>query len=219
MAYDFNNANSRYLSASIGSLSATPMTIACWVYPTATENDRAAIGVGDGSVHRNTIQHNLVGSPNVPQMAALAAGANGFATTGSAFSYGGETPVDQWSHVAGVFTSTTNRTIYVGGISRATNAGNTGAQNNFTEIIIGARRSTTIALYYTGRLADVGIYSAALTADEIASLAKGMTCDKVRPQSLVFYAPLVRDLIDAKGGLTITNNNTATVANHPRVYA
>jgi hypothetical protein len=46
-----------------------------------------------------------------------------------------------------------------------------------------------------------------------------MTCDKVRPQSLVFYAPLVRDLIDYKGGLTITNNNTATVANHPRVYA
>jgi hypothetical protein len=58
-----------------------------------------------------------------------------------------------------------------------------------------------------------------LTAAEIASLAKGMTCDKVRPESLVFYAPLVRDLIDAKGGLTITNNNGATVANHPRVYA
>ena len=67
--------------------------------------------------------------------------------------------------------------------------------------------------------AEVGIYNAALTAAEVAALAKGMTCDKVRPQSLVFYAPLVRDLIDAKGGLTITNNNGATVANHPRVYA
>ena len=46
-----------------------------------------------------------------------------------------------------------------------------------------------------------------------------MTCDKVRPQSLVFYAPLVRNLQDVKGGLTISNNNTATVAVHPRVYA
>jgi hypothetical protein len=54
---------------------------------------------------------------------------------------------------------------------------------------------------------------------EIASLAAGMTCDKVRPQSLVFYAPLVRNLQDVKGGLTITNNNSATVAAHPRVYA
>lgn len=70
-----------------------------------------------------------------------------------------------------------------------------------------------------GLIAEVGIWNAALTAAEIASLAKGMTCDKVRPQSLVFYAPLVRDLIDQKGGLPITNNNGATVANHPRVYA
>jgi len=46
-----------------------------------------------------------------------------------------------------------------------------------------------------------------------------MTCDKVRPESLVFYAPLVRDLQDVCEGLTITNNNGATVANHPRVYA
>ena len=68
-------------------------------------------------------------------------------------------------------------------------------------------------------MAEVGIWNAALTAAEIASLAKGMTCDKIRPQNLVFYAPLVRDLIDAKGGRTITNNNAATVANHPRVYA
>ena len=68
-------------------------------------------------------------------------------------------------------------------------------------------------------MAEVGIWNAALTAAEVASLAKGMTCDKVRPQSLVFYAPLVRDLIDQKGGLIITNNNTATVAVHPRVYA
>ena len=68
-------------------------------------------------------------------------------------------------------------------------------------------------------MAEIGIWSAALSAAEIASLAKGMTCDKVRPQSLVFYAPLVRDLIDQKGGLTITNNNGATVAAHPRVYA
>jgi hypothetical protein len=67
--------------------------------------------------------------------------------------------------------------------------------------------------------AEVGIWNAALTAAEIASLADGFTCDKVRPQSLVAYFPLIRDLQDLRGGLTITNNNSATVANHPRVYA
>ena len=69
-----------------------------------------------------------------------------------------------------------------------------------------------------GKIAEVGIWNAALTTAEIASLASGIICDKIRPQSLVFYAPLVRDLIDQKGGLPITNNNSATVANHPRIY-
>lgn len=77
----------------------------------------------------------------------------------------------------------------------------------------------TALAFGNGRYAEVGIWNAALTAAEVASLAKGMTCDKIRPQNLVFYAPLVRDLIDAKGGLTITNNNSSTVAEHPRVYA
>ena len=69
-----------------------------------------------------------------------------------------------------------------------------------------------------GLIAEVGIWNVALTVAEIASLAKGITCEKVRPQSLVFYAPLVRDLSDQKGGRAITNNNGATVANHPRIY-
>ncbi len=70
-----------------------------------------------------------------------------------------------------------------------------------------------------GRIAEVGIWNAALTAAEIASLAKGMACDKIRPQSLVFYAPLIREIQDVRGARTITNNNAATVATHPRVYA
>ena len=71
---------------------------------------------------------------------------------------------------------------------------------------------------WDGLIAEAAVYNAALTAAEVASLAKGMTPDKIRPQNLVYYAPLVRDLIDQKGGVTITNNNGATVANHPRIY-
>jgi hypothetical protein len=37
--------------------------------------------------------------------------------------------------------------------------------------------------YLNGQYAEVGIWHAALTAAEIASLAKGMTCDKVRRRS------------------------------------
>jgi len=61
------------------------------------------------------------------------------------------------------------------------------------------------------------MWQATLTAEEVASLSKGMTCDKIRPQSLVFYAPLVREIQDLARGMTLTNTNS-TVANHPRVY-
>jgi len=91
--------------------------------------------------------------------------------------------------------------------------------SGFTQIGIGARYTDSWGGFYNGDIAEPAIWNAALTAAEIASLAKGMTPDKIRPQNLVFYAPLVRNLQDVRGGLTITNNNGATVANHPRVYA
>jgi len=65
---------------------------------------------------------------------------------------------------------------------------------------------------------EIGFWNVALTASEIASLAAGFTPDQIRPQSLQFYTPLVNNLIDVRGGLAITNNNGASVANHPRVY-
>jgi hypothetical protein len=123
-----------------------------------------------------------------------------------------------WNHACGVATSATSRTVYLNGGSAATNAVNV-SPVRLTTLAIGSRFVSSYGGFANALIAEVGIWNAALTADEIASLAKGMNCDKVRPQSLVFYAPLVRDLIDAKGGLTITNNNGATVANHPRVYA
>jgi hypothetical protein len=123
-----------------------------------------------------------------------------------------------WHHAAAVFTSNVSRTAYINGGNSGTNTSSL-TLNTPTSVVIGARYNTTLGFYFGGDIAEVGVWNVALTAEEIASLADGMTCDKVRPQSLVFYAPLVRDLQDVRGGLTITNNNTATVANHPRVYA
>jgi hypothetical protein len=121
-----------------------------------------------------------------------------------------------WNHAAGVWTGLNNRTAYINGGNSSTN---TSTQNNITltRSQIGAN-ATNATNRMNGLIAEVGLWNAALTTAEIDSLAKGMTCDKVRPQSLVFYAPLVRDLTDQKGGLTITNNNGAPVANHPRIY-
>lgn len=127
---------------------------------------------------------------------------------------------NQWYSAAAVFNSVQNYSSYINGGSVANGTSTTVPNFSIGGVTIGARwNGSNFGVYASGQIAEVGIWNAALTAAEIASLAKGMTCDKIRPQSLVFYAPLVRDLIDAKGGRSITNNNGATVATHPRVYA
>lgn len=68
-----------------------------------------------------------------------------------------------------------------------------------------------------GTISEAAAWNAALTMAEISALSKGFTADQIRPQSLVFYAPLIRNLQDVRGGRTITNNNGATVAVHPRI--
>lgn len=70
----------------------------------------------------------------------------------------------------------------------------------------------------TGDFAEIGMWQEALSAEEIASLSKGVTPDKIRPNKLVSYIPLVRDIQDVMSGASLTNTST-TVSNHPRVYA
>ena len=211
MARNFASASSQYLSTASSPASGSPMTIACWVRPVNSNSTLAVVSVGQATAtHRNQVfvQANTI------YLAAV--GASGLAqplsTNTTAFN-------NTWVHACGVFTSATSRTVYRDGGSSATNTDNIGSQNTADSIAIGARSNGSFGLFFNGDIADVGVWNVALNADEIASLADGMTCDKVRPQSLVFYAPLVRDLQDVRGGLTITNNNSATVANHPRVYA
>ena len=125
-----------------------------------------------------------------------------------------------WQHYCGTFSPNDYPYVYLNGsVSNSSPQGslNTAIHSGTADLAIGGS-SNGLGGYVTGDIAEVGIWNAALTAAEIASLAKGMTCDKIRPQNLVFYAPLVRDLTDQKGGLAITNNNSATVANHPRIY-
>jgi hypothetical protein len=126
-----------------------------------------------------------------------------------------------WRHVAGVYTPSTKLEAFLDGASNGSNTTSIYASihSGSAPLAVGMVSFSAANNCWDGLIAEAAVYNAALTAAEIASLAKGMTCDKIRPQNLVFYAPLVRDLNDQKGGLAITNNNAATVAAHTRVYA
>jgi hypothetical protein len=189
------------------------MTLAAWAMFDDLSTDRVILAVNQSTTpfHRVTIFRSSANDMR----------AQSFGSSNSAgVSTGANPATGTWFHVAGVFASATSRICYLNGTAGTTDTASS-TINTLNEIIVGGRRGAggAVGLFWDGKVADAGIWNTDLTAAEIASLADGMSCDKVRPQSLVFYAPLVRDLQDVRGGLTITNNNTATVANHPRVYA
>jgi hypothetical protein len=213
MAYNFNGSN-QYLnttSSPVGN-SLAPITMAAWVRGNPANNSYwLAMG---RSTSTGPIVGMTVTTGGVARVFLRSDAGGGGELIGTSAIFGASTP---WSHTAFI-NSSASRTLYINGVQEATNTGVTESVT-LDRLGIGALIRNTVTSYFGGDIAEVGIWNVALTAAEIASLAKGMTCDKVRPQSLVFYAPLVRNLVDVKGGLTITNNNTATVANHPRVYA
>jgi hypothetical protein len=213
MAYGFVTANSQYLSVASAPAAAAPLTMACWFNPANDTTRLALLSIEDSTgAHRFELRAwgNVTGKPLRFGCAAGGSDAQADTTTGFV--------ANQWQHACAVAASATSRTVYLDAGSSGTNT--VSRTPVVDRLKVGVFTfSSTLVNYFSGSIAEVGIWNAALTAAEVESLAKGMTCDKVRPESLVFYAPLVRDLQDLSGGLTITNNNAATVDTHPRVYA
>jgi len=218
MAYNFTAASSQYLSApDTASLDITgAITLAAWVKSSGSYGTRGIVSKFETATNNRSYALYI----NASGQLLVALAPNGTAL--NVRSDTGSTILGtNWRHVAATFVPSTSVTLYVGGVAESTTNNSqlipSSIYSGAASLWVGSVSNTTST--WDGLIAEASIYNAALTAAEIASLAKGMTCDKIRPQSLVFYAPLVRDLIDQKGGLTITNNNGATVANHPRVYA
>jgi hypothetical protein len=213
MAYDFNGST-QFLSTGISPVESEPLTMALWFNRKNSSSAHGLLAIDRGS-NAGTGLHVL---GTFAGSSTLVAVSNSGTSSGTATS-SGTYNLNTWNHACGVFLSNNSRTVYINGGGAGTNT-TTSNVTGLSNISIGARYvGGTVGLYGAVLLAEVGIWNVVLTASEIASLADGFTCDKVRPQSLIFYAPLVRDLQDVRGGLTITNNNSATVAAHPRVYA
>jgi hypothetical protein len=210
MAYSFNGS-SQYISISSAAVTAAPLTIACWFYVSNTVNN-GLINVSSASGDQNfrlSAQGATAGDPVRAQ--ALNGAANGFADTTAAFAN------NTWTHGCGVFTSSTSRTVYINAGNSATNTTSV-TPPSIDRMFIGVTRNGSAFTNYTnGYIAEVGIWNTNLTLPEVAALAKGASPIMVRPQNIVFYAPLIRNLIDVRNNRTLTNNS-ATVVAQTRIY-
>ena len=224
MAYTFSRSPSRYLLALSAPVTAAPLTISAWSYPTASvhgtlvalqNSSYSCSGVNCGDF---TLQWH--GPSNYRADASISGPIPG-GVGGQENFVAGAVSLNTWQHLAGVYTASNSRRAYWNGIASAAPATNNYVPSRINRLLIGLDRVTspqTTDYQHVGRIAEVGIWNAALTADEVLSLAHGMSPELVRPQSLVFYAPLLRDLNDRVNNLTFTNVNGVLVSDHPRIF-
>lgn len=121
-----------------------------------------------------------------------------------------------WSSIVGQWAASNSRRGYrngAAGTSETTNVTPTGLD----EINIG-RYSAASGSYAAATLQAIAAWSIAdLTAGEVAAMNVGFPPRRVRPQSLVFYVPLVREVIDMRGAAAFATA-TGAVAEHHRAY-
>jgi hypothetical protein len=214
MAYAFDLTLSQALTLPTNNIPSPtlPVTLAGWIYDTesTTPAERSFFGFGWSVNEAPLMRVHRMASRNVRAQHRDDSGVVG---NTNGVSYGS---ANVWAHAGGVF-NTSVRAGWVNGTKSADQTTTLGTQT-FNRFGIAAMHRVGFTQYFTGRLAEIAVWSAYLSADEMIALSKGFKPHRIRPQSLLYYSPLIRDLQDLRGALTITNNNTATVADHPRVY-
>jgi len=130
---------------------------------------------------------------------------------------GGAVSTGAWRHLVGQASANDAYRLYLDGTSAGGSPTTfTGASRTLTNpLLMGSNGSG--AQHLDGRLAEVGIWVAVLDTAEVAALAKGCSPALIRPASLRFYAPLIRDGNDLKIGLIPSVSGTVNVVDHPRV--
>ena len=203
MAYGFSRSSTTWIDGPI-SFQAEPLTIAARVY-------RNPQGGGQGYV---TLYNDGVETGHGMDLTLRATSLRDGSTTRLATSTAGMSD-NVWYHGAARFASSNSRSILLDGGNLGTNANNQDV-NTFDRLRIGRSYNGTTQ-YLNGSVCEVAIWSAELTTDEVISLSKGFKAYRIRPQSLLYYVPLVRNVQELRSAIAL-DARSSTVENHPRVY-
>lgn len=131
-------------------------------------------------------------------------------------------PLNTWFHAAVTYDGSSNVSgvkLYVNGTVETNDVkanALTGSLLNASLFHAGSRNGTLV--WQKGSMQSMGVWSAALTADECKSLSVGFSPANVRPQSLISHLPLVRDIYDTKGN-ALTPTGTTVSSLSQRIYA
>ncbi len=215
MAILFDKASSEYLQNNAAPLFGVPFTVACWFRSDDLVNNQALWFLGNKDV---TDQHFALLAMGAvagdPVQAFVRSGSSPFNTARSTTGYSADT----WHHAAGVFAQHDDVRAFIDGGSKGTDNTSktpTGADR----VCIGRMGDSTPSAYMSGRIAELCLWDAALSDDQIAELADGREAWSVRGADLVDYYRLlnVNDLRNRCRSIALTAYNSPTSADHCRM--
>lgn len=121
----------------------------------------------------------------------------------------------QWCQIGARWTSTTSRNAILRGGVGSTNTGSVTDPTSFLDrFCIGELYNAYGRL--TGFVAEVGIWSIALSASDFAALSAGWIPPLIRPDALLAYYPLLADYRDYwKSGYHLSSSGSPTIVAHP----
>jgi YD repeat-containing protein len=151
------NGTSAVLSLSSDPVTSTPLTISAWVNSTS--------GTG---VFLSTLCDS---GCSIWNGFYLSAGASATEVSNNSFnSSSGSASSNAWHYVVGVFASSTSRTVYIDGVPSTTNTANSTPAYTPNSLYIGAaRHDGTTDNYFSGKVDEPRISSAARSADWITT--------------------------------------------------
>ena len=207
MAIDFEATagNQYYENIGDSAVSDYPATLVAWIKPESQhfgEVLQLQAGSPDDRFRLVTFNDDTIHARRTDDPAETDAISPATVTSGS------------YSHVAGVFISSTSCFAYADGVA-GTEDTTSSSPTALDEIRFGGLSSD-----FDGFIAEAAVYSAALSAAEIAALAKGYSPLLIRPQSLVhyWYAFAATDpLVDVIGNANLTQSGSPVTADHPPI--
>lgn len=212
MARDLDRASSEDLDNASAVITGAPFTLACWVNSDNDADNQNVICITDTASNSHYIGISCEGSVGGDPLRGFISDAGGSenADTTSGFSTG------TWHHACFVGAAADDRSMFIDGGSKGTNAVSRTPAGIDKSVIGSWEGSAGKFDYMDGRVAEVGVWNAALSDAEVAVLAAGFSPLFVKPENLVAYWPLIRDTDDdVVGGYNLTANNTPSIAAHP----
>lgn len=194
-----------------------PVTISGWFFPYSTNAIQVIAFIGDSgtSTRRFLLYYSTARTLVADTIPNTGGSANAATSTTTA-------NTNAWHHALAVFDSATSRRVYLNGAGSATNTTST-TTSGLTTFAVGARNNLgTWGISFNGVLAEVAVWTNALSASAIAELAGGASPEIVSPGTRCHLLPLTGQEsgseIDMHGVQLGLTNTPAPSTLHPRIY-